>query len=287
MGEQISGLKPSVNGLIVTEVEKPKIFNENVSDKVCDDIQTAYLFLIEKYGEDAVLDLVQILEKSGVDKAVFHRNFVGGINGFLSYSQHVVLDRFIEALEKADDDSSVNLFYRNKIRKKAEHDRIERLPEVSEALEKAEIECCVKLHCGLRAFVSVDKHSKYNPFKNTDFDMALRTKFALRVFGRRYWDEIFRSFHPLIDTYLCGREIVWAEMSNELKIIAYSGFSEEFHEIIGLVTGYCLIKRPERAEKQAMIEQCVDMLLFNIRMRARITNTDKDWLTRLGCLSEA
>ncbi len=287
MVEQRSGLKPSVNGLIVMEVEKPKIYNEKVSDKVCDDIQTAYILLIEEYGEDTVLDLAQILEQSGIDKAVFHRNFIGGINGFLSYSQHVVLDRFIEALGKADDDSSVKLFYRNKVRKKAEHDRIERLPEASEALEKAEIDCCVKLHCGLRAFVSVDKHSKYNPFKNTNFDMALRTKFALRVFGHRYWDELFLPYHLLIDSYLREKEIVWAEMSDELKIIAYSGFSEEFHKIVELVTEYCLIKRPERDEKQTLIEQCVDMLLFNIRMRARIINSDKDWLTRLRCLPGA
>lgn len=121
----------------------------------------------------------------GCPESTFNDNFCGGINGFLSLAERIVLDRFTEAVADADED-------------------------ITSAL-----------NAGFRALIRVNPRSRFNVYRKTEFDMNLRSRFAAEAFPPEYWQEVLAPLIPVIDAFLTDNISTWTELPEEMKAWMY------------------------------------------------------------------
>ena len=188
-------IRESTDKLIHIEPAKETYRSARPKESLLDRAQIAYLRIKERTGINLVPSPTMLAKEMGCADSTFEDNFCG-VNGLLEISERVVLDRFTEAtLDVADDiDSS--------------------------------------LQAGLQALYKVNAHSRFNPYKKTAFNMNLRTRFALEVFGAEYWRLVFEPLIPAISSYLVACYPRWADVPEIDKKTAYSIFSNIFRQSV-------------------------------------------------------
>ena len=159
------------------------------------------------HPKESVVDLfqagiVQAIQEYGVNVQV------GGVNGIISYGEKEVLNRFTEAVEKAD-----------------------------ESLDD-------KLRNGFRSFCIADSHSKYNAYDGQSFNMKTRTLFCVELCRPKYWQIVIESLLPAIDGYIAEVYPKWVLMPETEKSFAHWMFADMLREIAGEIAEKDLYDMP-------------------------------------------
>lgn len=132
-------------------------------------------------GANAPITAQQLCARAGVSIKTFEQNFGGGVTCFLSISEHVVADRFKEAVESVNGSLSD------------------------------------KLTVGLRSLYFVNKWSKYNTTDKPAINMNLRTRFCVKTFGDGYWMAVVRPLFPEVDAFAMKNELYNGYVPDEAK----------------------------------------------------------------------
>ena len=198
-------------------------------ESLIDSAQTAYLLLLEKYGENYIISPKMLWEEMECSHSTFCDNFKG-INDFISISERTVIDRFSEAVDEAE-----------------------------EGLDK-------KLKNGFKALYTVDPHSRYNAFETININMELRTEFCVIVFGSEYWRILLKPLIPAIDDYLIECDPYWNELTEAEREFAYSLFADAFRRTVGLMIEQHISRRSifEQSERMRIFVSMYKKQLQNI-----------------------
>lgn len=207
--------------------------NRHVKDSIMDMAQLAYLSLKQTYGINYVISAKALQEKMGCAESTFNDNFCGGINGFLSMSEEIVINRFAEAVEASD-------------------------PNLTSAL-----------YVGFKALVQVNPHSQYNVYQVTAFDMSLRSHFAAEAFSSDYWREVLEPLTPAIYTFLAESIPAWDDAPETIKewvyVLAANFLREEVKLLVlGEYTHRSMIEQTRLLKDYVMLFK--KLLLGSVRM---------------------
>ena len=197
MKNQFFSVKPTNNQLINMEVERTRNHAYEHNAVALNRLQRAYLELREEWGINYPFTAQDLCRKSGYPVSSFSMNFCGGMKGFLSQCERVVIDRFTEAVRGRDYQKGV--------------------------------------YAGLQSLLQPIKFSNYNTNRQRGVDIALRTEFCYKVFGLDYWKLVLTPLFPAIDAYLASSEPRWTQITEEAKNHAFDLFAEELHWIVGLL----------------------------------------------------
>lgn len=197
MKTQHFSISPSTNKLINITVERTRHHAYEHNAMALNNLQRAYLELREEWGINYPFSVRDLCRKTEYSVSTFCMNFCGGMKGFLSQCELVVIERFTEAVKGRD-------------------------------FQKG-------LYNGLQSFLKPIRFSDYNTNRQSGVDMALRTEFCYKVFGLDYWKLVMKPLIPAIDAFLADTEPRWKRVPEGAKCYAYDLFAEEFHWIVGLL----------------------------------------------------
>lgn len=177
-------------------------------ESVVDLFQAGFMAAIREYGINIQLAPAEIYEMIGNQSSSFHDNFCGGVNGIISYGEKEILNRFTEAIEKAEDD------FDDKIRS------------------------------GLKSLCIADSHSKYNAHDGQSFSMGVRTKFCVEVCRPKYWQIVITPLIPAIDDYISRIYPKWVFMPDFERDFTHRLLADAFREIAGEIAKKELYNMP-------------------------------------------
>lgn len=223
MGRKSFDLLRTESGLITMEEYKASSRTATIKESTIDSLQLAYMSLKNELGMNAPITAQQLCAKAGVSIKTFEQNFGGGVTGFLSISEHVVADRFQEAVESVNGSLSD------------------------------------KLIVGLRSLYVVNKWSRYNTTDKPLINMNLRTRFCVEVFGEEYWMSVARPLFPAIDAFAIKNELYNGYVPDEAKDYLYTLFVSEFRWVVDLMTQEDLSRYMGKDERNAFLKQYVNL----------------------------
>ena len=195
----------------------------SIKESTIDSLQLAYMELKNEYGANAPITAQELCLKAGVSLKTFEQNFCGGITGLLSICEHVVADRFREAVESMNGSLSE------------------------------------KLTVGLRSLYFVNAWSKYNSIGKPIINMNLRTRFCVTIFGDQYWLGIIGPLLPAIDAFIMKNEVYSGYVPEEAKEYLYSLFASSFRWVVSMMTQEDISRYEDKEERSKYLKQYVDL----------------------------
>lgn len=210
-------------GLITIKKHAASSRTASIKESTIDSLQLAYMELKDEFGANAPITAQQLCAKANVSLKTFEQNFCGGITGLLSICEHVVTDRFSEAVESINGSLSD------------------------------------KLTIGLRSLYFVNAWSKYNTVDRPIINMNLRTRFCVKMFGDQYWLGVIRPLLPAIDTFIVKNELYNGYVPEEAKDYLYSLFASSFRWIADLMTQEDISRYTDKDERNKYLKQYVDL----------------------------
>ena len=224
MGRKSFDLLKTESGLITMEEYKASSRTATIKESTIDSLQLAYMALKNDFGANAPITAQQLCAKAGVSIKTFEQNFGGGVTGFLSISEHVVADRFKEAVESANGSLSD------------------------------------KLTVGLRSLYFVNKWSKLNTTDKPVINMNLRTRFCAKTFGDGYWMAMVRPLFPAVDAFAMKNELYNGYVPDEAKDYLYTLFVSAFRWVVDLMTQEDLSRHTDKDERNKYLKQYVNLM---------------------------
>lgn len=231
-------VQKTTNGLLIVEPTGDAHHNNHPKESLIDAAERAYLKLKREHGTNFVVSAKALQQQMGCPESTFNDNFCGGINGFLSLAERIVLDRFTEAVADADED-------------------------ITSAL-----------NAGFRALIRVNPRSRFNVYHKTEFDMNQRSRFAAETFPPEYWQAVLAPLIPAINAFLMDNISTWTELPEEMKAWMYRLAAGMLREVTLLLTKEDL-SRYRGLEQAKLLQDYITLFKKLVLGNARLLYDDR------------